>query len=1090
MMRFFCCIIIILFTFNTKASQLLGGEITWQCQAGQYIFTLTIYRDCNQADVSTTSQTLRVWNHPTLKNIEVDYVSREDISPFCTQVAGSPGKLACGTGNNGGNGLGAIEKIIYKSDPINISGIPSNLGWNITFDDFPRNVNISNLSSPANHGMTIAATIYKSQNGQCIYDSPRFLENPNFIIVKGKSYHLNMNAYSPVGDSISYELANPLNNIANNTFNPPTDPSFLSYNNDFSYTSPTPNTTFDAGNQPFSLDINTGEITFLSNTTGAFVCKILVSNYLNHTKLGSIQREFIIFVVNDNNYNNNAPIITSTPTIVNSIIDVVVGNVVNLTLNTSDVELLQDGTAQNVTILASGTMFGTNYTSTSGCNQPPCATLSQTLPITFNGNNNLTFNWQTDCKHLLTNGNMQNKKAYTFVFMAKDDYCQVPGQTYKTIQINVHSTPNSIPKITCVQGQSDSSFIVTVENTNNINLPYYIKDNNDNIVAIINSSTQTNISVPKGNYTDFYISFSPQCMPAGTYVSGTPYKIINLILNNPQNGTAFLQWNNPSDDMSDYGDYYYIYQEYPTGTWSLLDSVPKNVNSYRDTIEICKAYINYQIGIRTPDCLMKSQVAGDTLKDLIAPAIPIISSVSIDTLSGNAVITWNESSQDDTYGYIIYQTDNFGILQEIDTVFGITDTSFTHITNTSDEALTYSVSAFDHCFTQSAPITFQTSAKAAPNTSIFLQQSFDACSKEAKINWTQYIGWSGNILYKVYAKINNQWIVITTSSATSFNYSMVDLDSCTFFIKGISANGNIAFSNKVTIYRTLLNPPAYHYTKVATVDGNNILLKHYMQVPTYPSELVIQRKEGSVFKEIGRIPVVGEENQYIDSNDINVNNSSYTYRILYTDSCGFAVNPANVVTTILAKINHVDENNMTVNIQWTPYSKFEGGVSRYEIFRAVNGQYQWPAIYTAANNEFQFEDQLDEMQTMTGKVCYRVVAKEGANIYNFNEESLSNEACYVFEPIIYIPNAFTPGGLNPIFKPVINLAQFNHFKMTIFDRWNGIIYQTDDLNLGWDGIMNNGKKAPMDVYGYIISIEDGNGKEIRKTGHVTVIWTK
>ena len=98
----------------------MGGEITWKCQGGNYVFQLVFYRDCNGADVNTISENLRVWNHPTLTSITLPFVSRTDISPSCNPVAGSPIPLACGSGTSGGNGIGAIEKIVYQSAPIAI----------------------------------------------------------------------------------------------------------------------------------------------------------------------------------------------------------------------------------------------------------------------------------------------------------------------------------------------------------------------------------------------------------------------------------------------------------------------------------------------------------------------------------------------------------------------------------------------------------------------------------------------------------------------------------------------------------------------------------------------------------------------------------------------------------------------------------------------------------------------------------------------------------------------------------------------------------------------------------------------------------
>lgn len=65
---------------------------------------------------------------------------------------------------------------------------------------------------------------------------------------------------------------------------------------------------------------------------------------------------------------------------------------------------------------------------------------------------------------------------------------------------------------------------------------------------------------------------------------------------------------------------------------------------------------------------------------------------------------------------------------------------------------------------------------------------------------------------------------------------------------------------------------------------------------------------------------------------------------------------------------------------------------------------------------------------------------------------------------IYIPNAFTPEGddLNNEFKPKgINVVDFN---MKIFDRWGKVVFQTFDINVGWNGRDESGCLYPFGTY--------------------------
>jgi gliding motility-associated-like protein len=62
------------------------------------------------------------------------------------------------------------------------------------------------------------------------------------------------------------------------------------------------------------------------------------------------------------------------------------------------------------------------------------------------------------------------------------------------------------------------------------------------------------------------------------------------------------------------------------------------------------------------------------------------------------------------------------------------------------------------------------------------------------------------------------------------------------------------------------------------------------------------------------------------------------------------------------------------------------------------------------------------------------------------------------QEIIYIPNTFTPDGNehNQYFLPVITSGvDIFNYKMTIYNRWGEIIWESLDPNVGWDGTYNN-----------------------------------
>jgi len=98
---------------------------------------------------------------------------------------------------------------------------------------------------------------------------------------------------------------------------------------------------------------------------------------------------------------------------------------------------------------------------------------------------------------------------------------------------------------------------------------------------------------------------------------------------------------------------------------------------------------------------------------------------------------------------------------------------------------------------------------------------------------------------------------------------------------------------------------------------------------------------------------------------------------------------------------------------------------------------------------------------------------------------LVDKDCYV-----NIPNSFTPDGdgTNDYFLPRQFLSRsINAFKMSIFNRWGQVIYESSTLGgRGWDGKFNS-KDQPQGVYVYIIDVTFDNGVKEHYTGNVTLL---
>ena len=85
--------------------------------------------------------------------------------------------------------------------------------------------------------------------------------------------------------------------------------------------------------------------------------------------------------------------------------------------------------------------------------------------------------------------------------------------------------------------------------------------------------------------------------------------------------------------------------------------------------------------------------------------------------------------------------------------------------------------------------------------------------------------------------------------------------------------------------------------------------------------------------------------------------------------------------------------------------------------------------------------------------------------------------------VVSIPKAFTPNNdnLNDILKIEYGAGlKVFHF-LKIFNRWGNVVFQTTNLNQGWDGNVN-GNPQEMDAYTYFISYVTYKDEPVSKTG--------
>ncbi len=1083
-----------------SASHLMGGEITWTCQGnGQFVFHMKLYRDCNGATGPPTAA-LDVFNHPSLFTIPLTLLSQTDISPQCNSL----GPIISCTSQVPGQG--AVEEFIYQSSPLTIAGTPPAAGWIFAYQNCCRNGAITNLVNPASSGFTLRAKMFAYNNmntNPCYDNSPEFLESPKTITCTGYPFTYNHNAVDAELDSLVYAWDEPLDvyQAAPPVYNPPPIP----FAAGFSFTSPLPGPALNPSNVAAVLNPATGEISYTSYTSGNYVSCIRVEAWRCGQKIAEVYRDIqsVLLACGNNTPPNVVPPFQSNTIFQDT---VYAGDLVNFTLSATDFDFLPNGQPQTLTIDATGQQFGAGFTSTStGCLNPPCATLAPPPPVSGPFGVSTNFNWQTACNHISYSSQcFVLSNTYNFVIRTSDDFCPAPAQTIATISITVLALPVvASPEIHCVAVAPNGDITLTWEQpydtagtfnsyhiftSTNANGPFTVVDS----VFNYNQLSYTHVGA-NGNAGPVYY-FIKTRSGCGGMVFLNPQDTVSsiyLTVSNNANTTANLAWNNiiTPAPVSQF-PWFRIYREYPIGTWTLIDSTQSL--TYVDSISVCNSLVNYRIEIGDSlGCVSVSNIAGDIFQDPNLPAIPPLDSVSV-TAANTVSIGWQPSTSPDVIGYVVYQYIN-GIWTALDTVWGINNTAYTNlISNSGQQSESYVIAAFDSCGNIS---TF-----SPQHNTLYVTGSLNSCDATTTLNWNAYINMPGGVGgYTIYVSDNGGPFTLagsTISNDSSFLHTgLTQFHTYCYYVVAFNAANTITSSSqKVCVFANVPQQPVFHYLRVATVSGSNVVnLKAYVDASADVLRYDIYRADSinGTWVLIGNV-LANPPSTLVTYTDVTpeTNMQSYYYKMVAVDSCGEDAMTSNIARTIF--LQAVSNNEITNTLYWNDYEQWNGGVSFYNIYRSIDGVADPVPIatvpFTSAGRNIYVDD-VSQFNYFIGRFTYLIEGVEApGNTYGFTDTTYSNIAEVMQRPLVYVPNAFTPNGngSNDNFMPSTGFVDVVDYNFAVFNRWGEKLFETSDVNGAWDG-KYAGHHCKPEVYVWLLTFKTAEGQYIDMKGTVTLI---
>lgn len=561
-------------------------------------------------------------------------------------------------------------------------------------------------------------------------------------------------------------------------------------------------------------------------------------------------------------------------------------------------------------------------------------------------------------------------------------------------------------------------------------------------------------------------------------------RAIRFLLNNTGNGLANLSWNASHQPLLPTSStWYHVYKEYPAGSWTLIDSTPSL--SYVDTITVCDDFISYRIEITDASgCTSVSCVEGDQFQDVTAPSVPVIDTVSVNPLTEIPIITWNVNPNGDTQGYIIYLWNGIA-WSLVGATSGIANNSFINgLSDAANNSELYAVAAVDSCGNLS-PI-------SVGHNTIHIDAVIDACEETVTLSWNSYINLQAGVShYEIFASENSgAFISIGTTSFNTFTHSA--LNNLSTYCYYVRMNGNItsqtAASDSVCVYADLITPPLFTYLKKVSVQpDNSVYAECFVDTSADVSRYRLERSLSfsGPYEEVITISTSGNVIESFTDFSGLAGQSSVYYRVVNVSDCNEDLTASNIAKTIfLTAQAQVNLSNM---LSWNDYEGWATGTSHFNIYRQIPGQMFYSYLATIPNTQFTYTDDVQIFLTGDGSFCYYVEAAEAAgNPFGFSDSSTSNITCAYQQPHVFIPNAFTPEGSNPVFLPVTVFANKSRYSFYIFSREGQIIFETNDPQKGWDGTFEN-EKVPQGVYVYYVNFYGSDGTQVKKRGAVTLL---
>jgi gliding motility-associated-like protein len=574
-------------------------------------------------------------------------------------------------------------------------------------------------------------------------------------------------------------------------------------------------------------------------------------------------------------------------------------------------------------------------------------------------------------------------------------------------------------------------------------------------------------------------------------------------------GTVDLDWNSPYpfDAPAGAGANFIVEQQMLDASWSQVATVlyePGNVAVSLE-VDVCADFVYYRIrlegdaGMGGVACDHLSAPAGSFLADEVDPTPPVIATTDVDSLTGLATLSWEPSVSSDAAGYLVYLC--AGGFQSLVATLEDGELSWTNAFSTAGLAPeSYNVAAFDSCYVDGAPDPGAAGPMCA--ASLFLMVQGAECSDQALLSWSPVVHWEDGVdRYEIRATEElpdgslapTQLLASVPGNQFQFHHQGAHFNSVYHYRVEAFAAAAPYSQNSNAVSQDFIYPtgPTWATLTEASITSDTSAVIRIEADPTGAGTIAYElyrSDPGDDDFDYVNFAVLGGGDFTFNDGGIDARLGSYRYYVQAVNSCGDSILSTTTAHTVFLDGAAMTEQ-LANDLNWSPYLGWASAPIAHTLYRSEQLDGTLESLLTLDGAVFGYEDDVTDLIDTPGQFCYVIRSEFDASpapAPGSGWTAWSNVVCLTQDPVVWVPNAIVPTGVNNMFRPVLGFSDIDSYQLVVYSRWGDILFRSTDPDYGWDGT-RQGQPLPEAFYPYHITIQDGAGAIVSHTGQVLVL---